>query len=84
MQAEALRIWRLCCAYGIPTLALDDAYPALAAHLGCPGWAGAGAGQEAVPALPRLAAMVEAHCAAAEAVACCRCLQHVHLFPILS
>lgn len=60
--------------YGVPTLAFDDAYPALAAHLGCPGWAGAGAGQDAVPALPRLAGMVEAHRAAAEAVACSRWL----------
>ena len=72
VQAEALRIWSACCAYGICVLPLDDAYPALAAQLGCPAWARTGA---RAPALPRLALMVEAHRAAAEAVACNRCVE---------
>jgi hypothetical protein len=33
LQIEALRIWRLLEAYGMPVLSIDDAFPALLTHL---------------------------------------------------
>lgn len=60
-QIEALRMWRACALYGIPSMSLDDNYPLVCRHLAAP--SPGGGSSSAAAALAR-----EAYLAAAELV----------------